>query len=336
MLPRVVAACRTAGHAIQAVIAESLLIRRQGGAGGRVAAMITSAGRAAVARPHQPGEGVIAEGLVVGERATSNSGYGGRQLQDVAHVVVGARLAPDGVAAHGGAARLRALDAIIAKIQGEDGRRGTALGSGAAQSQAGELPVAVVGGLAHQEAHRVRRAGRAEVGFLEAPIHIVLRGHGLPIGIDQPGQFTPIVVAHVHHLRGGLSIGGDREHTHVLLPALVIAVTAPATVRSITEKFGGGTPHRVGGIRVWRSQTACWEGDAWITRVTVTIVEELGIGAVAAGIDRRLRCPSTQQAVEYVVAGIDRLVAWIDLAELVAVCVIAELPGDVTAAATAG
>jgi hypothetical protein len=91
-------ACRATGEPVQVVIAEGLLIGGERGAAGGIPTVIPARGGAAVARPDEPTHGIVAEGLVVCLRATSNSGYGGRQLQDVAHVVVGAPLAPEGVA----------------------------------------------------------------------------------------------------------------------------------------------------------------------------------------------------------------------------------------------
>ncbi len=52
------AACWTAGHAIQAVIAEGLLIGRERSARRRVATVIPARGRAAVARPDEPTQGI--------------------------------------------------------------------------------------------------------------------------------------------------------------------------------------------------------------------------------------------------------------------------------------
>src|SRR6266567_3605220 len=330
------AACRTADHAIQAVIAERLLVGGERGAAGRGATVIASAGRAAVACPHQSTHGIVTEGLVVGLRASARGGHGGRQLQHIAHVVVGAPLAPDGAATHAGAGRLRALDAVIADAQGEHRRGRAALGSAAPDGQAGQLPAAGVAGLPHQEIDRIRRAGGAEVGGLETAIGVVLRGEGLPIGIDQAGDPTAIVVAHLHGLGGRGPIRCHRERALVLLSALVVAVTAPATTCTAAEQFGGGAPDRVGGIGVGRGDTTCREGDAGIARVAIAVVEELRIGTVTTGIDCRLRRAPAQRAVERVVAGIDALVARVDLAELIAIGVVAVLPDEVTAVAAAG
>ncbi len=71
---------------------------------------------AAVARPHQAVLLVVAEGLVLAERAAARRGYSGRQLQHVTHVVVGAPLAPDGADPFGSAGRLRALDAVMTYV----------------------------------------------------------------------------------------------------------------------------------------------------------------------------------------------------------------------------
>ncbi len=84
-----------AGHAIQAVIAEGLLVGGQGSACGSIPTVIASAGRAGVATGGRDGRG---------------------QLEHVAHVVVGAPLAPDGAAPHAGAGRLRTLDAILTHV----------------------------------------------------------------------------------------------------------------------------------------------------------------------------------------------------------------------------
>ncbi len=52
------AACRTAGHAIQAVIAEGLLVGRERGARGRVATVVSARGCTRIACPDEPTQGI--------------------------------------------------------------------------------------------------------------------------------------------------------------------------------------------------------------------------------------------------------------------------------------
>ncbi len=76
------AACRTAGHTIQAVIAEGLLIGGQGGACGRVAAVIASTGRTGVVCPDESIQGIVIEQYRLAIEPLSGVSFSVRQYQE--------------------------------------------------------------------------------------------------------------------------------------------------------------------------------------------------------------------------------------------------------------
>ncbi|GCE23179.1 hypothetical protein [Dictyobacter kobayashii] len=71
--------------------------------------MIAPGGRACIAGPHQSVEIIVTEGLAVGLGAIGGGGNCGVQVDDIADIVICARLAPEGRARTGGCAGQRAL-----------------------------------------------------------------------------------------------------------------------------------------------------------------------------------------------------------------------------------
>src|SRR5258708_25953035 len=120
----------TIGDAIQVIVAIGLLVGGQRGSRGSVHTMIATCWGPRVACPDQATERVITEGLTLGERATADGGYSSGCAQDVADVVIGEGLAPEGHAVPRGTAGERAIDTIIAECCRKNrGGRGTGLGT---------------------------------------------------------------------------------------------------------------------------------------------------------------------------------------------------------------
>jgi hypothetical protein len=100
------------------------------------------------------------------------------------------------------------LDGIVGGCGAEDGGGHAGFGRHAPDGHACDLPVIGIADLADQELHRVGAGRRPEVDGLQAAIEIIGRGQRLPVGIDQTGDLSPVVVEHVDCLSNSPGVGG--------------------------------------------------------------------------------------------------------------------------------
>jgi len=206
-----------ARHAIQIIVAVRLMMIGDGRSGGRGAAVIAAGGRTVVPIPHQPTQIIVTIRLIIGFCSATRCGDGSEQLNHVADGVIDTSLTEEGLvlSGHRRTFRQQTVNAVIVLGSAEEriGWRDR-FGAGTAERQSHQLPIVGVVDLAHQEVYRVGAARRAKVDRLRAPIDIIVRGDGLPIGIGQTCQFPTIVVDHIHRLREGSGIRRrDRERT---------------------------------------------------------------------------------------------------------------------------
>src|SRR5258708_7200579 len=108
-----VCACRPTADTIQVVITVGLCVGSERGAAGSSHTMVAAAWRATVACPGQAIEGVVTEPLVLRRGHAALHGNRGAQAQYIAHTVIGAGLAPEGLARFRHAITQRALDTIV-------------------------------------------------------------------------------------------------------------------------------------------------------------------------------------------------------------------------------
>ncbi len=277
-------ACVTADHAIGGIIGVDMRIPRGGAASGRRSTVIGSQRRSSIASPGETAQGVITEGLGVGDAAPRRGGHRGGGLQHVAHIIQSARQTPQGCtgSGDGGAAADRSQDTIIAERGAEHGCWDAGFGSIATNIQTRELPRIGVVDLSAQERNGIAAARVPKVQRAQIACIVIIGTQDLSIGIRQAGDCARVVVAHQRGLRGGLSIGGYREAAVRGLPTCIVAITAPAISDSIAEGLDGGSSHGI--ATAGRSTTGSRKRLVGVAAVAVAIVE---VGCVRTALTRR-------------------------------------------------
>ncbi len=327
-------ACVTADHAIGGIIGVDMRIPRGGAARGRRSTVIGSQRRSSIASPGETAQGIITEGLGVGDAASGCGGHRGGGLQHIAHIIQGARQAPQGCtgSGDGGAAADGSQDTIIAERGAEHGRWDAGFGRTPANVQPGELTRVGVIDLSAQErdgiaAIRVPKVQRAQIACV-----VIIGTEDLSIGIGQAGHCARVVVAHQRGLRGGLAIGGYREAAVRGLSTCIVAITAPAISDSIAECFDGRSSHGI--ATAGRGTTGGRERLVGVTAVAIPIVEVRRVRAALAGGDLIGCCATTERTIQHIVAGVGAHIARIGLAEHIAIAVIGITPCSVRTVAT--
>ncbi len=133
------------------------------------------------------------------------------ELKDIACVVEGALLVPEGTAGSGarGTTAHGSLHAIIAQGGAEDGGRNAGFVGRSANRDSRQLSTVDIADMSGQEGNGIAAAAGSKVGRAHMSIAIVLGGDGLAVGIGQTVDGSQIVVGHRHVLCRGRSVCSD-------------------------------------------------------------------------------------------------------------------------------